>query len=366
MEYEEMMKNLNSFTGKLLDKESKELFSARFHYMIDRNKELFYKRLDEILKERERKYSSWGLNLYAGEYPDMVDKKFVIFGWGEMGRLTYRTLHYLNKEIECVCDNNCLLQGRKIDEHTEIHNFEYVKQNCKDCVIIVAVSKQYQLEIFYSLKNAGFKDRNILMYPEGGLYCDILNQYFDLEYLTPDMGNEIFLDAGCYDGATSAQSYKWGKCKKIYAFEPDGNNVSICRSRLDTIGCDYELFNLATWSKKEKLSFNSVQGQEYASRVSNSGAICVDADSIDNVLDERPVTYIKLDVEGSELETLYGAVRTIKKWHPNMAISIYHKPEDIVEIPMFLEALNMNYSYCIRQYQTRMQETVLYALYKED
>lgn len=291
-----------------------------------------------------------------------MQRKYVIFGYGEIGKLTYRTLKYLQKEICCICDNNPMLHGKVIDD-IKICNFNFVKENCRDCVVVIAASKNHQLEIFAQLKEAGFEDKNILTNIGDGLYCDISGQYFDLEYLNPAIGEEIFLDAGCYNGTTSKQAFDWGKCKKIYAFEPDKNNIKECDETLKQIGCDYELFNLATWNEENELTFNSNKEQAYASRISGQGKEIVKANSIDNVLAGRPVTYIKLDVEGSELKTLQGSIQTIKKWQPNMAISIYHKPEDIVDIPMFMEDLDMNYVYYIRQYQTRMQETVLYAIY---
>ena len=89
--------------------------------------------------------------------------------------------------------------------------------------------------------------------------------------------------------------------------------------------------------------------------------VYVNADSIDNVLKERPATYIKLDVEGSELETLKGATNTIQKYRPKLAISLYHKPEDIVTLPLYIESLGMDYKYYMRHYQTRWCETILYA-----
>ncbi len=67
-------------------------------------------------------------------------------------------------------------------------------------------------------------------------------------------------------------------------------------------------------------------------------------------------------MEGSELETLKGAVNTIKKYRPKMAISLYHKAEDIIDLPLFLETLGMDYKYYIRHYQSRWCETTLYAL----
>ena len=73
-------------------------------------------------------------------------------------------------------------------------------------------------------------------------------------------------------------------------------------------------------------------------------------------------SYIKMDVEGSELEALKGSIETIKKYRPKLAISLYHKPEDVIEIPVFLEKLDLGYKYYLRHYQTRMEETVLYSV----
>lgn len=109
-------------------------------------------------------------------------------------------------------------------------------------------------------------------------------------------------------------------------------------------------------------AFSANEQVGYASKISEHGGIEVEADSIDNVLSGNKVTYIKLDVEGAEIETLKGAIETIRAQKPKMAISIYHKPEDIIEIPLFMEKLDMDYKYYIRHYQTRYAETVLYAI----
>ncbi len=73
-------------------------------------------------------------------------------------------------------------------------------------------------------------------------------------------------------------------------------------------------------------------------------------------------TFIKLDVEGAELETLKGAERTIKEYKPRLAISIYHKPSDIYEIPELLMEYRSDYKFYIRHYTSYVWETVLYAI----
>lgn len=69
-----------------------------------------------------------------------------------------------------------------------------------------------------------------------------------------------------------------------------------------------------------------------------------------------------MDVEGAELDTLIGAQETIKKYKPKLAISIYHKPEDIYMIPEFIMKCRDDYSFLIRHYTSCTFETILYAI----
>lgn len=82
---------------------------------------------------------------------------------------------------------------------------------------------------------------------------------------------------------------------------------------------------------------------------------------MDDVVDEK-VTFIKMDIEGAEYEALLGAKETIQKNKPKLAISIYHKPEDIISIPKLIKSMVPNYRLYIRHYSNADNETVLYAI----
>lgn len=69
-----------------------------------------------------------------------------------------------------------------------------------------------------------------------------------------------------------------------------------------------------------------------------------------------------MDIEGSELEALKGAVKTIQRDKPRLAICLYHKPEDIVEIPRLIKNLVPEYKLYIRHYIPYHFDTVLYAV----
>ena len=99
-----------------------------------------------------------------------------------------------------------------------------------------------------------------------------------------------------------------------------------------------------------------------SSKLTDNGNIEVALDSIDHVLDGEKVTFIKMDIEGSEYEALCGAKETIKAWRPRLAISVYHKPGDILVLPSLVSKLNPAYHMALRHYSTKnANETVLYA-----
>jgi len=69
-----------------------------------------------------------------------------------------------------------------------------------------------------------------------------------------------------------------------------------------------------------------------------------------------------MDIEGSELQALQGAINTIKKSRPKLAVSVYHKRSDIWDIPMFLLGIHPDYRFYLRTYSFTGNETVLYAI----
>ncbi len=69
-----------------------------------------------------------------------------------------------------------------------------------------------------------------------------------------------------------------------------------------------------------------------------------------------------MDIEGSEMEALKGAVFNIREYKPVLAISIYHKADDFWKIPLFIKELNKKYKFYIRHYTEGIADTVLYCI----
>lgn len=183
-------------------------------------------------------------------------------------------------------------------------------------------------------------------------------QYFDVFSPADD---EIIVDAGAYDGTTAIQFLEWGgdKVKHIYSFEFDPVNAAKCEENLKPYADKVTLIKKGTWDKDEVICAEA--SGSTGSSVISEGNTEVQLASIDSELAGVPVTFIKMDVEGAELKSLIGAKNTIIKNRPRLAICVYHKPEDIYEIPGYILSLVPEYKFYLRHYASNEWETVLYA-----
>ena len=194
------------------------------------------------------------------------------------------------------------------------------------------------------------------------LYCD--NQYFPDE-LFPLRENEIFVDCGAYDGDTiTAFQRKLTRdgisgYKAIYAFEPEPASYA----RLAAATAHYPhctIFQKGLWHQADRLAYKS---HDKSSGITQSGDKHIDVVTLDAVLPEEGCTFIKMDIECAELRALQGARQTIARHKPILAVSLYHKPEDIVTIPVFIKTLVPEYRLYIRaHHKTKTTEMVLYAV----
>ena len=131
---------------------------------------------------------------------------------------------------------------------------------------------------------------------------DLGCQYFDNSIIK--LGNEdVFVDAGCYDGASSVDFVKLcgGNYSKIYAFEPDHDNFLKCKNTFNENKMNnFTLFETGLWSADDTLNFTSTSAGD--SRINAEGTAVIQGVSLDKVLKGEKATFIKMDIEGSELE----------------------------------------------------------------
>lgn len=195
--------------------------------------------------------------------------------------------------------------------------------------------------------------------------CDFYNkkQYFP-EDIVQLSENECFVDGGAYIGDTinSFISATNNRFEKIYAFEVEPNNYEKCKT---VHGSDRRIeiypYGISDETKEVYVSLGkSTLGQH---RISTNGDIISKAVSIDEILKNRRVTFIKMDIEGEELEALEGGKNTILTQKPTLAISAYHKASDIFDIPLWIKKINSEYKIYFRHHGDRcLYDTVCYGI----
>lgn len=178
--------------------------------------------------------------------------------------------------------------------------------------------------------------------------------------------HEVYIDGGTFDGDSIRLFIDrvGGRFDRVMGFEPDTKTFSrLCANFVHEPRV--EALNKGLFSHSTTLHFDNAgtRGSIFADKV---GSIEVPVISIDEVLGEAPVTFIKLNIEGAEQPALHGAVRAIKRCAPKLAISVYHRAADLWQIPQLVSDIRPDYQLYLRQHDGGVIETVLYALISED
>lgn len=186
-------------------------------------------------------------------------------------------------------------------------------------------------------------------------------QYFNNLTLNLSSNKRIrYIDGGAYNGDTFLDLANQVEVGSSYLFEPDPDNfhslVETISEHSDKVMC----LPLALSDHHEVLSFNAGNGEGGA--ISADGNVHIATVALDELLPNHNIDFIKLDVEGAEIQALKGGIELIKRSQPILAISLYHKPQDIWEIPLFVRKLLPNHKLYIRQHYYNSFDSVLYAV----
>jgi FkbM family methyltransferase len=172
-----------------------------------------------------------------------------------------------------------------------------------------------------------------------------------------------FIDCGAYIGDTLHFIRSRNiPIEAIAAFEPDPANY---KKLVESVAGQFTseqifispcgVFNACT-----QLKFSALG--EGASAISENGNVTIQCISIDDCLPSFHPTLIKMDIEGAEIEALIGAKKTITRDRPGLAISLYHTPHHIWQIPKLLREWDLGYDFHLRIHHNQGFDTILYAL----
>lgn len=187
--------------------------------------------------------------------------------------------------------------------------------------------------------------------------------------LTKGRYDGAYVDCGAYNGDSVGQFIRFTEnvesTQEVFAFEPDDENFNVMVSKFSNdkmVHC----VKKGIWNCQETLCFNA-EGNMGAKLADDAhvGNVNVEVTDIDSVVGDTKVGFIKMDIEGSELCGLMGAAKTIKRDHPVLAISAYHKQGDLIELPQYIKSFdddNIQYKLYLRHHGICAYELVLYAI----
>lgn len=334
-----------------------------------------------------------------------------IFGLGNVGKELHEELLKRNIQVDFFCDNNYEKVGSiykntkcisvdeliKIKEETlvliatvyykeiyeqlnlmEVPNIDRFFANkliLEEKISRKDISKIYEnINALMNILSDDISKRIVLrLIEEWGKDSYIHGQIDDIHYkdqyfpkdLVELSNEEIFVDAGAYIGDTIDDFLIKTKYQfqKIYSFELNKDiylNLEENIKKYDKkISQKIYPFNIGISDKNQNCAYNDLGA---GSSIDDKGQCNSKTIRLDDILNRARVTFIKMDIEGSELEALKGSYEIINNWRPNLAISIYHKMEDMWDIPLYLNSLNLGYKIYIRHHTDCLTETVCYAI----
>jgi FkbM family methyltransferase len=186
--------------------------------------------------------------------------------------------------------------------------------------------------------------------------------------IMPELGDVCIDGGGCWGDVALIFADLVGVNGKVFSYEFVPKNLDILYKNLDLnngLKRRIEVVQNAILDKSgEELCFDNNGPATRVGGLVGDNGFKVKTLSVDDLVKQNnlcKLDFIKFDIECCELNGLKGAVNSLKKFRPKLAISIYHKNEDFVDLPKFLDDLHLGYKFYLDHYTIHAEETVLYA-----
>ncbi len=192
------------------------------------------------------------------------------------------------------------------------------------------------------------------------------SHYFDFDLISCDE-KEVFVDLGAYVGDTIMDyltQYGSHCYQKIYGYEVTEESFTSLKKSLSyypNILCQKKA--VSDESGILYIEKNAVDASANIVWKEGKEENAIETVTLDEDIKE-PITFLKMDIEGSETKALLGAKRHITEEHPKLAISVYHNHEDLWKIPKLIYEMWDGYFFDLRYYGNAVfpTEIVLFAV----
>jgi len=334
-----------------------------------------------------------------------MSNEISLFGAGQSGVSALKFLQKNNYNVTYFIDNSPEKQGTKIKGVPVISSADDLVKASGVTLItakhaVIQVKKQLDGNVPNMSFDAWFAIQNIKKYEHirNDILCDeasrkcldgilfamltgnekyvaeiaVKDQYFCLPQFV-NTGKEYFVDAGAYVGDT-VEKFIWannGGFRQIYAFEPGKEQQKALEKRKQRLVEEWALnpdsisiINAGLADKDGEAAIEAPVSL-LSTSLDTSGDIdssnSVKVYSFDSYFKDKPVTFIKADIEGMEMPMLRGAESVIKQNKPKMALSTYHEPDDLLEMVDIIKSYVPEYTMALRHHSPLIMDTTLYC-----
>jgi FkbM family methyltransferase len=188
------------------------------------------------------------------------------------------------------------------------------------------------------------------------------------QYLPPDLPVPRtplrMIDGGAFTGDTIQMVLARGlQVAAIAAFEPDPGNFQKLSQRVSTsLGQLGDVLLLPCGLGRETAICRFAEGQGGGSSLDSGGESFIQVVALDRVVPNFAPTFVKFDIEGAEPEALLGAAGLIARYHPAMAVCVYHKADHLWVIPRLIRQFMPECRLALRYHQFNGLDVVAYAI----
>jgi len=168
-----------------------------------------------------------------------------------------------------------------------------------------------------------------------------------------------FVDAGSYDGYTSKYFINYfDDYESVMIFEPSQKNFKITKESLASYE-NIKFYNYGLGSEEKELRFS--EGGS-SSKIDNKGGLVISIKPLDDFCIQSANYFVKMDLEGSELDALKGAKNIIKSGNSVFAVAVYHSINDFINIFEYMNSFGVHYNIHLRHYTEGWSETVMFFI----
>ncbi|AEM38272.1 methyltransferase FkbM family [Pyrolobus fumarii 1A] len=171
----------------------------------------------------------------------------------------------------------------------------------------------------------------------------LVPSWFAEIYPRPPRDARVLVDIGAFAGESSIWMYdRVNGEAKVLAFEPDPSVLEALRYNIEINKLENNVVPLgyALSDKTGKMILSAQEGMSSITFSTSERKHEVSVVTLDSILEKlsiKTVEYVKIDVEGAEVNVLRGAKRTLREYRPVMAVSVYHRPRDPIVIARMLQ-----------------------------